>query len=179
MALFQNSVLTKYFNAQNKHILVESWNVYKSHFLNVEIQDNIRNSKEEEYQGEFLIDLFVNVLGYTKKPNTNFNLTTELKNEKDNKKADGGIIINDKVIGIIELKGTKTTDLQKIEEQAFAYKNNQKDCTYVITSNFEKLRFYIDNAIEKINVINYFDGIYMIKVYYKDASIGFQKFVKI
>ena len=30
------------------------------------------------------------------------------------------------------------------------YKNNQPECVYVITSNFEKLRFYIDNAIEHL-----------------------------
>src|SRR5690606_13822772 len=52
--------------------------------------------------------------------------------------------------GVIELKGTNTTDLNKVEVQAFGYKNNQPDCVYVITSNFEKLRFYVDNAIEHI-----------------------------
>ena len=50
------------------------------------IQENIQNSKEEQYQGEFLIDLFVNVLGYTKNPTPDFNLTTELKNIKGSKK---------------------------------------------------------------------------------------------
>lgn len=150
MPLFQKAVVEKYLNVQNKKTVSDQWNVYQAHFLNPYIQENIRNSKEEQYQGEFLIDLFVNVLGYTKNPTPNFNLTTELKNEKDSKKADGGIIVNDTVIGVIELKGTNTTDLGKIEVQAFGYKNNQKDCVYVITSNFEKLRFYIDNAIENI-----------------------------
>lgn len=150
MSLFQNSVVEKYLNTLNKKVVLEQWTIYKNHFLNPGIQENIRNSKEEQYQGEFLIDLFVNVLGYTKNPTPNFNLTTELKNEKDSKKADGGIIISDKVVGVIELKGTNTTDLNKIEVQAFGYKNNQKDCVYVVTSNFEKLRFYIDNAIEYI-----------------------------
>lgn len=89
-------------------------------------------------------------MGYTLNPEHNFNLTTELKNVKDSKKADGGILVKDKVIGVIELKGTNTTDLGKVEEQAFGYKNNQAGCVYVITSNFEKLRFYIDNAIEHI-----------------------------
>jgi len=150
MSLFQNSVVEKFLNTLNKEVVLEKWTIYKNHFLNPGIQENIINSKEEQYQGEFLIDLFVNVLGYTKNPTPNFNLTTELKNEKDSKKADGGIIINDKVVGVIELKGTNTTDLNKIEVQAFGYKNNQKDCVYVVTSNFEKLRFYIDNAIEHI-----------------------------
>jgi hypothetical protein len=58
--------------------------------------------------------------------------------------------VNDAVKAVIELKGTNTTDLGKIEVQAFGYKNNQPEYAYVITSNFEKLRFYIDNAIEHI-----------------------------
>ncbi len=48
---------------------------YRAHFHNATIQENIRGSKEEQYQCEFLIDLFVNVLGYTKNPTPNFNLT--------------------------------------------------------------------------------------------------------
>jgi hypothetical protein len=148
MSIFQKSLVTKYINKLDKDRIAEKWAIFKNHFLNPEIQANIRISKEEQYQGEFLIDLFVNVLGYTKNPSPNFNLTTEYKNEKDSKKADGAIIISNQVVAVIELKGTNTTDLQKIEMQAFGYKNNQKDCIYVITSNFEKLRFYIDNAIE-------------------------------
>lgn len=171
MPLFQNSVVTKYLQAQKREKLAVQWNVFKSHFLNPVIQENIRQSKEEQYQGEFLIDLFVKVLGYTKNPEPNYNLTTEYKNIKDSKKADGAILLQQGVstpckketgdaqkheteapcvVGVIELKGTNTTDLGKIETQAFGYKNNQPDCIYVITSNFEKLRFYIDNAIEHI-----------------------------
>lgn len=150
MSLFQNSVVAKQLQSQDKTKLIAQWNVFRNHFQNPAIQENIRSSKEEQYQGEFLIDLFVNVLGYTKSPTPNFNITTEYKNVKDSKKADGAIIINEKVKAVIELKGTNTTDLGKIEVQAFGYKNNQPDCIYVISSNFEKLRFYIDNATEHI-----------------------------
>lgn len=150
MPLFQNTVLAKYFSTQNQTTIAQKWQAYKTHFLNPTIQENIKNSKEEQYQEGFLRDLFVNILGYTLNPAHDFNLTTELKNVKDSKKADGGIIIQDKVVGVIELKGTNTTDLAKVESQAFGYKNNQRACVYVITANFEKLRFYIDNAIEHI-----------------------------
>lgn len=150
MPLFQNTVITKYLNIQETLKLQKKWNIFQSHFHNPIIQENIRNSKEEQYQGEFLIDLFVNVFGYTKNPTPNFNLTTEYKNVKDSKKADGAIIFNDEVKAVIELKGTETTDLSKVETQAFGYKNNQPKCKYVITSNFEKLRLYIDNATEHI-----------------------------
>jgi REP element-mobilizing transposase RayT len=150
MSIFQSSVVTKHLKTQNKEKITIQWELFKNHFHNPAIQENIRNSKEEQYQGEFLIDLFVNVLGYIKSPTPNFNITTEYKNVKDSKKADGAIIVADVVKAVIELKGTNTTDLGKIEVQAFGYKNNQVECNYVITSNFEKLRFYIDNAIEHI-----------------------------
>jgi len=153
MSIFQNTVVAKYLKGQNSEIITCKWNVYKEHFLNQKIQEDIRNLKEEQYQGEFLEDLFVKILGYTKPASsseTKFNLTTEYKNVKDSKKADGAIIIDEVVKAVIELKGTNTTDLAKVETQAFGYKNNQPNCTYVVTSNFEKLRFYIDNAIEHI-----------------------------
>ena len=63
-------------------------------FFNPAIQENIRTSKEEQYQGEFLIDLFVKVLDYAKNPTTNFTLTTEYKNMKDSKQADEAILIS-------------------------------------------------------------------------------------
>lgn len=153
MSLFQNSVLNKYLKGLESEKVTQAYERFISHFHNPTIQENIRNSKEEQYQGEFLIDLFVNVLGYTKNPTPNFNLTTELKNIKGSKKTDGAILSRGlnplaKALAVIELKGTNTTDLSKVETQAFGYKNNQPGCNYVITSNFEKLRFYIDNAVD-------------------------------
>lgn len=148
MSLFQNSVLNKYLKGLESEKVTQAYERFTSHFHSPTIQENIRNSKEEQYQGEFLIDLFVNVLGYTKNPTPNFNLTTELKNIKGSKKTDGAILKGEKALAVIELKGTNTTDLSKVETQAFGYKNNQPGCNYVITSNFEKLRFYIDNAVD-------------------------------
>lgn len=150
MALFQTPVLNKYINNLDLAKVDKAWEVFKAHFHNPKIQDNIRASKEEQYQSKFIDDLFVKVLDYIQNPEPNFNITTEYKNVKDSKKADGAIIINEKVLAVVELKGTHVTDLNKVELQAFNYKNNQPECIYVITSNFEKLRFYIDNAIEFI-----------------------------
>lgn len=150
MSLFQKAVLNKYLKSVNHTIIIEKYQLFCVHFLNASIQENIRNSKEEQYQEGFLTDLFVNILGYTQNPTPTFNLTTELKNIKDSKKVDGAIIINNNTKGVIELKGMNTTDLSSIENQAFGYKNNHPDCTYIITSNFQKIRFYIDNAIEHL-----------------------------
>ena len=148
MALFQKNVLKKHLSLLDKGLVTEAYERYQSYFLNSEIQSNIRSSKEEQFQEGFLRELFVKVLGYTLNPSPNFNLITEQKNENNAKKADGAILVNGNVVGVIELKDGKTTDLSKVEQQAFGYKSQNKNATYVIISNFEKLRFYIDNAVE-------------------------------
>jgi hypothetical protein len=94
MALFQKTVEQKYIKQLNAELINSKYLEFKAYFGNPDIQENIRNSKEEQYQGEFLIDLFVKILGYVKNPTPNFNLTTEYKNIKDSKKADGAIIID-------------------------------------------------------------------------------------
>lgn len=150
MSLFQRSVLEKYLKQQDSALTREGYKDFKAHFHDPAIQANIRESKEEQYQEGFLRDLFVKVLGYTLNPQDKYNLTTEFKNEVGAKKADGAILENGKAIAVIELKGTDTTDLATINTQAFNYKANQSQCVYVVTSNFEKLRFFIDNAVEHI-----------------------------
>ena len=126
------------------------WQDFQNHFHNQEIQENIRNLKEEEYQGLFMNDLFVKILGYTLKPQPEFDLVLEKKSVTDATKSDGAIILNDEVIGVIELKDTGTTDLARVSNQAFGYKHKHKKCIYVVTSNFEKLRFYINDSVEVI-----------------------------
>ena len=147
---FQNSVIKKYLALLDSEQLSRAWEQYKSYFLNPAVQENIRASKEEQFQEGFLRELFVKVLGYTLNPTPDYNLITEQKNETDAKKADGAILRDGKVIGVIELKDHKTTDLSHVERQAFGYKSQHKDTKYVVISNFEKLRFYIDNAVENI-----------------------------
>lgn len=150
MFLFQNTIIKKYVTKLDSAFIAERYVAYKQYFFNFEIQENIRNCNEEQFQEGFLRALFVNILGYTLYPETNFNLVTEQKNESNAKKADGAILINNEIVGIIELKDHKTNDLSKVEQQAFGYKSHNKNAIYVITSNFEKLRFYIDNAVEFI-----------------------------
>ncbi|MBN2668685.1 MAG: hypothetical protein JXR60_05585 [Bacteroidales bacterium] len=148
MALFQKSVLENYLKLQDQDAIAKAYKKYTSYFHDFKRQQNIREAKEEQFQEGFLRELFVKILGYTLNPEPNFNLTTELKNEKNAKKTDGAILKDGQAVAVIELKSTKTTDLESIRQQAFDYKANQTGCVYVITSNFEKLRFYIDNAVE-------------------------------
>ena len=146
--LLQRNIVKKYLNLLSEEQIAKPWAQYTSYFLNEDIQANIQKIKEEQFQEGFLRELFVKVLGYTINPSPNYNLTTELKNEVGAKKADGAILIDDKAIGVIELKDHKTPDLASIENQAFGYKNKHKETRLVIISNFEKLRLYIDNAVE-------------------------------
>ena len=146
--LFQKNIIKKYLALLEPECLQHAWAQYKSYFLNTEVQQNILQSKEEQFQEGFLRELFVKVLGYTLNPSPEYNLITEQKNETDAKKADGAILQDGKVIGVIELKDHKTTDLSKVEAQAFNYKSQHPDARLVVISNFEKLRLYIDNAVE-------------------------------
>lgn len=148
MSLFQHSVLKKYLSQQDTDQVQKAYKKYSKYFHNAAIQENIRNSKEEQFQEGFLRELFVDMLGYTLNPTPKFNLTTELKNIKGSKKVDGAILKDGNALAVIELKGTNTKDMESIRQQAFDYKANQTGCIYVITSNFEKLRFYINNAVD-------------------------------
>lgn len=149
MSLFQKSVVNRYLENLDKDVLRSKWLSYKSYFHDTKTQDNIKDLKEEDFQEGFIRELFVNIMGYKLNPTPDYNFVLEKKNVSDARKADGAIIIENKVKAVIELKDTKTTDLAKVQDQAFGYKVNQPDsCVYVVTSNFEKLWFYIDNAIE-------------------------------
>lgn len=145
--LFQKNIVKKHLAMLPKEQTDAAWAQYQNYFLNKEIQANIQHSKEEQFQEGFLRELFVKVLGYTLNPSPDYNLITEQKNETNAKKADGAILLDGKVIGVIELKDHKTTDLSKIEAQAFGYKSQHVGTRLVIISNFEKLRLYIDNAV--------------------------------
>jgi len=92
MAFFQNSVLNKHLNSQDAAIIKAAYQKFTAYFHNPAIQQNIRDAKEEQFQEGFLRELFVNILGYTLNPQPNYNLTSELKNEKGAKKADGAIL---------------------------------------------------------------------------------------
>jgi hypothetical protein len=144
MSLFQTSVVRTHLQHQDHHKVKEALAIYRSVF--VPKIENIRATKEEQYQYGFLDDLFVKVLGFTLNPTPDYNLIAEQKNTADSRKADGAILREGEVIGVIELKSTQTRIMDKIVDQAFGYKHSHPACRYVITSNFETLRLYIDTS---------------------------------
>jgi type I restriction-modification system DNA methylase subunit len=155
MSIFQKSVINNHLSQLDKEQVDKAFEKFNENYSFSKIAE-IQKMKEEEYQDGFLRDIFVDVFGYTLKPADNYNLAREFKNQTDGKKADGAILKNDKAIAVIELKSTKTKDLTNVTQQAFNYKNNQPECKYVITSNFQKLRFYIDysNEYEEFDLFN-------------------------
>ena len=162
--LFQNSIVDSHYKSLDENLIKEKFQHYTDNYKTDKHIREIRTMKEEEYQDGFLRHIFVDLLSYTLKGDTGseeFNLVREKKNVGDSKKVDGAIVNGlrldgeENVITVIELKSSTTSDLDKIEDQAFHYKNSH-GCKYVITSNFEFLRFYIDNFndYESFNLFN-------------------------
>jgi len=152
--LFQSRILKDKVKNQNQEQLTKRWNKLLE-YQKEDMINYIKSVKEEKYQDGFLQDIFENCLGYTLDKNnpTNFNLEREKKNTTDSKKADGAISVDGKVVGVVELKGQDTKNFEtkgkNVIEQAFGYlvSHDRKYCRYVIVSNFDKLRFYIDDKL--------------------------------
>ncbi|MFK5976411.1 MAG: N-6 DNA methylase [Sulfurovum sp.] len=151
--MFQNSVINNI--KQDESLIAIRWASFQNFLSKVEA---IREFKEEEYQDGFLLDVFQESLGYTLKSTnpSDYTLSREAKNETDAKKSDGAIWVDNKVVGVIELKaqGTKSLDKKPSKtslspiDQAFGYLVSNSDAHYVIVSNFNELRLYIDKKTE-------------------------------
>ena len=147
MSLFQESIIRKHLGYLDQELVDQAYLRFNEVYSAKKIS-NIKIAKEEQYQEGFIKDIFGAVLGYSVFPEQPFNIQTEKKNESDSKKADGAIFKGENVVGVIELKDNKTRNLDAVKDQAFGYKNNHKECSYVISSNFHKLRFYLDDATD-------------------------------
>ena len=141
MPIFQTSILKNI--KQDEALIASRWAAYQNYLSKT---DFIKTVKEEKYQEGFLKDVFESCLGYTLDSTdpAAFNLEREKKNETDAKKADGAIYVDGKVAGVIELKAQDTKNLDKATDQAYGYLVSNGDARYVIVSNFDELRFYID-----------------------------------
>ena len=151
--MFQSSALQSI--SQDESLVALRWAKYQEYKAKI---DFVKTVKEEKYQDGFLKDIFESCLGYTLDSTnpSNYNLEREKKNETDGKKADGVIYVDNKVVGVIELKAQDTKNLDKIEAQAFNYHASHSNSKYIIISNFDELRFYIDKktAYEKFNLFD-------------------------
>ena len=94
MQIFQRNILNKYIESLDVSMIQDRYMRYSDYFLDPAIQENIHQSKEEQFQEGFLRELFVKILGYTLNPSPNYNLITEKKIEGNSKKADGAILVS-------------------------------------------------------------------------------------
>ena len=149
-SVFQFVIRQKYFDEQKK-LIQANYEKYKQIFHNELTQINLSEGKEQQLKPFFFNKLFENCLGYIMFPNHNHNLKTENKNETNSRKADATIFKDGNPIAVIEVKEhSKNINKREVEDQAFGYKNNNRGVKYVITSNFQSLRFYIENTIDFI-----------------------------
>ena len=129
----------------------------------------LAKSKEEEFQGEFLNDIFSLILGAVNKSSgkDEWNLQRESKTKIDGQKADGVIGFfdvngKDDVRAVIELKGPtisldqrqkRSGDTRTPVEQAFNYAPKYgKNCQWVIVSNYKEIRLYRSNDMTEYEV---------------------------
>ena len=169
--LFNEKLLNK---KANEEVDLDKHNLKKRReYLNKWI-NNLENgvldkSKEEEFQGEFLYDIFTIVLRAVNKSDgkNEWNLERETKTKLDGQKADGVLGFFDvegkkDIRAVIELKGAKVSldvrqkragDTRTPVEQAFNYAPKYgKNCQWVIVSNYKEIRLYRSNDMTEYQV---------------------------
>ena len=169
--LFNQKILAKKAEEEvdlSKHNLFERRKALDKWISNLE-NGVLDNSKEEEFQGEFLYDIFTTVLRAVNKSDgeKEWNLERETKTKMDGQKADGVLGFFDvdgkkDVRAVIELKGAKVSldvrqkrvgDTRTPVEQAFNYAPKYgKNCQWVIVSNYKEIRLYRSNDMTEYQV---------------------------
>ena len=144
-------------NLKEKREFLNKW-------INMEKIGTLYTSKEEALQGEFLLNIFSNLLNAVNVTDgkDKWNLERETKTEIDGQKADGVLGFFDKkgnkdVRAVIELKGPTINLDSKLSkdkyartpvEQAFGYAPKYgASCQWVIVSNFKEIRLYRSNSM--------------------------------
>ena len=119
--LFGQKVLHEFIDKQDEKLIENRWLKYKNFLAK---KEKIATWIETDYQDGFLEDIFENCLGYiskTRSTNEHFTLEREKKNETNAQKADGALLVNDKVVAVIELKDlkqkiwTKNTAVRRVQ----------------------------------------------------------------
>ena len=169
--LFNQKILAKKAEEEidlSKHNFSERRKALNKWIKNLE-NGVLDKSKEEEFQGEFLYDIFTTVLRAVNKSDgkNEWNLERETKTKLDGQKADGVLGFFDAdgkkdVRAVIELKGAKvsldvrqkrTGDTRTPVEQAFNYAPKYgKNCQWVIVSNYKEIRLYRSNDMTEYQV---------------------------
>ncbi|MCK5824748.1 MAG: N-6 DNA methylase [Ichthyobacteriaceae bacterium] len=169
MSLFQPSVLKKYINNLDDSSIEKSHNNYRKFISNKILKENIKKAKYGAIKVDFINELFCNILGYTlntevsnQSPIQNISLKTKLNTRKadavvllnntpkTSKKTSSNNNYNNNELAVIKFKSNTEKDFETIRKLAFNHKSYHPNCTYVILSTYDRLRFYIDNSIDFI-----------------------------
>ncbi|ARK21872.1 Eco57I restriction-modification methylase domain-containing protein [Sporosarcina ureae] len=131
-----------------KHKIIKNWNYSLT-------QSNLTKTKEVSIQGDFLSQIFTEVLGYNGRIGKKiWNIQAEKTTEVDGTVADGSLGFYSDTISdtrvVIELKDARTdldtkqkrSNSQSPVEQAFSYQYKHRNCKWVIVSNFKEIRLY-------------------------------------
>ena len=169
--LFNQKILAKKAEEEvdlSKHNLFEIRKALDKWINNLE-NGVLDNSKEDEFQGEFLYDIFTTVLRAVNKSDgqKEWNLERETKTKMDGQKADGVLGFFDvdgkkDVRAVIELKGAKVSldvrqkrvgDTRTPVEQAFGYAPKYgSSCKWVIVSNYKEIRLYRQTEMNEYQI---------------------------
>lgn len=169
--LFNQKILAKKAEEEvdlSRHNLFERRKALDKWINNLE-NGVLDNSKEEEFQGEFLYDIFTTILRAVNKSDgqKEWNLERETKTKMDGQKADGVLGFFDvdgkkDVRAVIELKGAKVSldvrqkrvgDTRTPVEQAFGYAPKYgSSCKWVIVSNYKEIRLYSQTEMNEYQV---------------------------
>ena len=169
--LFNQKILAKKAEEEvdlSRHNLFERRKALDKWINNLE-NGVLDNSKEEEFQGEFLYDIFTTILRAVNKSDgqKEWNLERETKTKMDGQKADGVLGFFDvdgkkDVRAVIELKGAKVSldvrqkrvgDTRTPVEQAFGYAPKYgSSCKWVIVSNYKEIRLYRQTEMNEYQI---------------------------
>ena len=140
-------------NFEEKLGIVNKWlEAYKNKTLH--------RKTESQCEQAFNQSFFVELLGYTTFPNTNYTIEPKATTDASGQKPDAalGYYEPDKsrTIAVVEVKDVNTAldRSQKREgnlspvQQAFKYKPQFKECIFVIASNFYEIRLHKDNQLD-------------------------------
>jgi hypothetical protein len=140
----------------NKLKIIKQWlDAYKN--------GNLKEKTENQCEQAFNQSFFVEILGYTPFPNEVYTIEPKGTTDATGQKPDAilGYYDNDikRTIAVVEIKNAKTA-LDKSQQregnlspvqQAFKYKPQFKDCTFVIATNFIEIRLLKDNQLDYEN----------------------------
>ncbi len=85
MTIFQKSVIKKHLKNLDQEKVEKAFQTFRLNYNFAKIEQ-IKTLKEEEYQDGFLREIFVDVLGYTLRPDENYDLQREFKTKRTEKK---------------------------------------------------------------------------------------------